>query len=104
MVHSVVVDFETSRKLSKSDASRLLANYPAIPDDLVIDGNTDMVGMECRTSLPLGFDPFSSRRAADSGHGIGLRLARTLLEAEGGTLRVASPGPTTFEITLAANT
>ncbi|MET0146461.1 MAG: HAMP domain-containing sensor histidine kinase [Ilumatobacteraceae bacterium] len=44
-------------------------------------------------------DPFSERRA-DSGHGIGLRLARTLAESEGGHLSLLDEDPTVFRLTL----
>jgi signal transduction histidine kinase len=37
---------------------------------------------------------------ADSGLGIGLPLARALVEADGGTLRLVSPRPATFEFSL----
>jgi signal transduction histidine kinase len=44
-------------------------------------------------------DPFSEVRV-DTGHGIGLRLARTLAESEGGQLRLLEVAPTTFRLTL----
>ena len=44
-------------------------------------------------------DPFSEIRV-DTGHGIGLRLARTLAESEGGQLRLLEVAPTTFRLSL----
>jgi signal transduction histidine kinase len=43
---------------------------------------------------------FARRPPGAEGNGIGLHLARTLVEAEGGRLRATSVAPTTFELTL----
>jgi signal transduction histidine kinase len=46
-------------------------------------------------------DPFSDGRV-DTSHGIGLRLARTLAESEGGQLRLLEVAPTVFRLSLPA--
>ncbi len=61
---------------------------PAIEIDVGDDGPSDPRA-----------DPFSEDRA-DTGHGIGLRLARTLAESEGGQLRLLEVAPTTFRLSL----
>ena len=48
---------------------------------------------------PVEADPFSERRP-DSGHGIGLRLARTLTESQGGRLDLEEGPRTVFQLTL----
>ena len=47
-------------------------------------------------------DPFAQGHNTSSGHGIGLRLARSLAEAEGGRLRLSRPHPPTFTLLLPA--
>ena len=48
-------------------------------------------------------DLFTRDAASDAGHGIGLGLARSLAEACGGRLNVASDAPTTFSLVLRLN-
>jgi len=54
-------------------------------------------------ALPPDIDPFTER-AADTGRGIGLRLARTLAEAWGGRLVLRTAAPTTFSLSLPSQT
>jgi signal transduction histidine kinase len=49
-------------------------------------------------------EPFARDASSDSGHGIGLGLARSLAEACGGRLYIASEAPTTFSLVLRLNT
>ncbi|MEJ3652920.1 HAMP domain-containing sensor histidine kinase [Actinomycetes bacterium KLBMP 9759] len=49
-----------------------------------------------------GADLFERREPDADGHGIGLALARRLVEAEGGRLQLSSPSPTTLTVFLAA--
>lgn len=48
--------------------------------------------------------PFEAQEAKADGHGIGLPLARSLAEAEGGRLLLASRAPTTFTLFLPSAT
>jgi signal transduction histidine kinase len=63
-------------------------NGPAIEIDVGDDGPSNPSA-----------DPFSEGRV-DTSHGIGLRLARTLAESEGGQLRLLEVAPTVFRLSL----
>jgi signal transduction histidine kinase len=57
------------------------------------------VGDQGRVDAPVD-SLFERRGSSDQGTGIGLHLARSLIEAEGGRLRLATEEPTTFEVTV----
>ena len=63
-----------------------------------LDDSESFLAVADEAQLGPRVDPFATRAAG--GHGIGLKLARSLAETERCALRVASPHPVTFELRL----
>jgi signal transduction histidine kinase len=63
-------------------------------DALAIDVSDEGPGIDSQTDI------FARRRTTATGRGIGLALARSLAEAEGGRLWLAKPAPPTFILLL----
>ncbi len=72
---------------------------------LTVDREDDAVTVRVAEEgcLPATADPLATV-GSDEGHGIGLRLARTLAAAAGGRLELAARTPTTFALVLRATT
>lgn len=70
---------------------------------ITAEGEIDGVALTVTDLGRLGRDPaelFVRRDPGAAGHGVGLSLARTLAEAEGGRLTVVGTSPTTFRLVL----
>jgi signal transduction histidine kinase len=82
-------------------------NHGDGPATVALQGVGDRVEITVRDGGP-GVDPaaqdrlFDPEAATPEGHGIGLPLARLLIEAEGGTLDLVDPETATFRIRLPA--